>query len=498
MLNKVVRPGLEAPGNKNDAKANAQMRRERRFENRFMQGDSELVDRPRSIRSATTGELGYMHQNRIRFYPEEVDRVVKYESERYMDTYVKDKFPYIAAASEGKYLYLVPIEGKRKGEVLKVYDAFCFYGVRAATAHAMEDIKDAVDAQILRGSLCSANVFNASRSALCQYLFHEEWGLFTELLPNYKIYMLNSGSESNDAALKLACEYHREVTHKLDKKNTVISMHNGFHGRTGYALNLIEGDFARQGFPRIDKEVLFVKFGDSKELGRVFEEREGRILSVHFEPIQGEPGVNIAPEGFLKKMRELCDKEDAVMIADEVQTFARTGDWFASIALGATPDIIVTGKITSGGISPATVIYAKGEIMFYAHKHGNTYTGNPLACELVMTTMHIIERDGLLENSKNVGNYLVEALRERIGNGGMVKDVRGRGTMGGVELADKVKDRGFEYAKKAIEDETQGVMVTVAGGSGGVNEVLRLLLPMAITKRDADMIADNLARTLSS
>ncbi|MDO8340013.1 MAG: aspartate aminotransferase family protein [Candidatus Burarchaeum sp.] len=454
--------------------------------------DRALAGEKNSISSARISDLEYMARSGARFDAVEVDGIVRAEKETFMDTYGVDRLPYIVAGASGKHVYLVPIEGEKKGEVLKVYDAFNFYAVGSAVGHANEEIIETALERMQKGALASANLYAEPRAALCSYLFDEEWGLFTKLLPNYRIYMLNSGSESNDAALKLAVEY-QAGRGKAEEKDTIIAMHNGYYGRTGYAINMSDIDFAIGGFPKIDKEIVFVKFGDSKELGRVFKEREGRILAVCFEPIQAEAGIIPAPSGFLKKMRELCDKEDAVMITDEVQTFARTGNWFASIALGATPDIIVTGKIISGATLPVTIIYAREDIKFGPNRHSNTYTGNPLGCEIAMKTLEIIERDGLLENSEKVGKYLLKKLRERLGSLPQVKAVRGRGCLIGIELADSVKEKGFEYAQKAVEE---GLLISVVGGIGGANDVLRLLPSLAITKKEADFVVEALARTL--
>ena len=433
--------------------------------------------------NASANYLDYMARAGQKFTGKEVDAVVS-SSGKYLNTYGEDMFPYICAGAKGKCVYLVPIEGAHKGEVLKVQDTFNFYGVAAGAGHANRKIIRALAKTMEKGAMCSRNFYSPQLAALSDYLLGEK-GIFAQMLPGYGFYMLSSGSESIDAALKLACEYQNS---KREKRDTVIVMENGFHGRTGYALNMADRESIRGGYFGIGAEVKVVKFGDAFSLMEAFRSNKGRIISVLFEPVQGETGVVPAPKGYLALIRRLCDAEGALMIADEVQTFARTGHWFASTGLGATPDILVTGKITSGGLYPASIIYAGPGIKFRTHGHGNTYTGSPAACTVVLETLKHIRKNNLLQNSEEVGAYILSSLSARLSGNKKVAEVRGMGSMVGIELAGVSDGQRQEYCHNAV---LQGVLVTAAG-----DNALRMLLPLSLTRNDADQITEALAKVL--
>ncbi|MFH0817574.1 MAG: aminotransferase class III-fold pyridoxal phosphate-dependent enzyme [Candidatus Micrarchaeota archaeon] len=438
-----------------------------------------------TLRNVSVAHLGGMHNSGARFSNEEVDTAVS-AHKPYINTYRDDMFPFICAGAKGKYMYLVPISGENKGMVLQVYDAFNSYGVASAVGHANDDIIDVAVAQMRRGGVVAPSFYTPSKAALSEYLLSES-GIFSKLLPGYNFYMLSSGSESNDAALKLACEYQTSVG-EYEKRNVIIAMKDGFHGRTGFAINLNEKPYVSEGFPKISQKVVFVKFGDVQSLETAFKENVGRVLSVHFEPVQGETGVIVPKKEYFERMRNLCSADGAVMVADEVQTFARTGQWFASIGLGSTPDIIVTGKISSAALVPASLIYTRPDITFGEHRHGNTYTGNPLACEVTLATFRHIEENNLLDNSRNVGEYLMGSLRETLGD--KVVEVRGMGGMIGIQLDKSLSDEQiWDYCLKAVEN---GLLITPTG------KALRILLPLSITRPEADMIVGVLGKVLQN
>jgi len=440
-----------------------------------------------TISNASIKYLEYMAKYSKRFSPGEVDSEAK-GGPHYMNTYLNDMYPFIPAGASGKHLYIVPTEGGRKGEVIKAYDSFNFYGVASAAGHGNPDIVGIMRARAGKGALAAASFHSPSRAALDKYLFGKTGGLFTNILPGYKFYMLNSGSESNDAALKLACEYFGNRG-EYEQRDVIIAMHGGFHGRTGYAINLNAKPGVIGGFPKIDKKVVFVKFGDVAALAKAFGEYGNRVMSVHYEPIQGESGIIIPGRDYLPSVREFCDRHGSLMVADEVQTFARTGDWFASIALGARPDIIVTGKITSGAMVPVSIIYAAPGIEFGEHRHGNTYTGNPLACDIALFTLRHIHDNALLANSRETGEYLVNALRLHLDGHPLVKEARGMGAMVAIELeGDATKKRAFGYA---IECANRGLLISTAG-----NGVLRMLNPLSMTRAEADFIAATIHKAL--
>ncbi|MBM3229616.1 aspartate aminotransferase family protein [Candidatus Parvarchaeota archaeon] len=453
------------------------------------------------ISTATIRRLEEMSRTGERFSANEVDWIVK-NDKGHMNTYPDDRFPFIVAGAKEKYVFLVPIDGEKMGTVIKAFDTFNFYGVGSACGHGNERIIDSVTEVMTNGALAAASFLHPYKAQLCDMLFGNAAqgengagqagisGVFKDLLPGYKVYLLNSGSEANDAALKLVIEYHN-AKRQLDNKDVIIAMSNGFHGRTGYAINLNDKDYAIWKFPKIDKKVVFIKYGDTKQLEAAFKENAGKVLSVHFEPVQGESGIILPKPGFIRRIRQLCDANDALMVADEVQTFARTGRWFASEVDGRPADIMITGKNISAGLGPVTVVYARPGAEFGPHHHGNTYTGNPVACTLVMETIKHIHENNLLENSRKSGAYIVRQLQKELGGNKKVAEIRGIGSMVGVQLKVSKGNVDAFALKVAIEAMNDGLLVTTAGVG-----TLRMLLPLSLTTQEADLIVSKLSSAL--
>jgi acetylornithine/N-succinyldiaminopimelate aminotransferase len=239
-----------------------------------------------------------------------------------------------------------------------------------------------------------------------------------------KVFFTNSGAEANEAAFKLTRRTGR--TH-------VVAAQGGFHGRTMGALALTSKQAYRAPFEPLPGEVTFVPYGDAAALAGAVTDRTAAIL---LEPLQGEAGVVVPPDGYLAAARAIADEHGALLWLDEVQTgVGRTGRWFAHQAAGVTPDIVTLAKGLAGGF-PIGACIGVGEAgtLLEPGNHGSTFGGNPVACAAALAVIGTIEADGLLEHVTVLG----QKLRDGLGADPRVTEVRGEGLLIGLDLAAEV------------------------------------------------------------
>lgn len=243
------------------------------------------------------------------------------------------------------------------------------------------------------------------------------------------VYFLTTGAEANDAALKLAVKH--TGRHKF------VAFNDAYHGDTLGALSCFGSDNFRGQFPGILAQAAFLPFGDPEALHKVDE----TVAAVLIEPVQGEGGIQVPPAGYLQALREKCTAVGALLIFDEVQTaFGRTGHWFAAQTFSVTPDVITMAKGMGAGYPLAGVLAPRQLLYDFAAEpafsHITTFGGHPVSCAAGLAAMEIIQREGLLENCRSQGEWLLQELgRLRAAHPTRVKDVRGIGLMTGVELA---------------------------------------------------------------
>ena len=290
-----------------------------------------------------------------------------------------------------------------------------------------------------------------------------------------KVFFANSGSEANEAAIKLARLHGR----RREVANPKIAvMEHSFHGRTLAALAATGNAAIQQGFEPLLDGFVRVPFGDAEALRALAADEE--IVAVLLEPVQGEGGVHPAPEGYLTAVRELCDAQDWLMMVDEVQTgIGRTGRWFGFQHEDVLPDVMTLAKGLGNGV-PIGACLAAGRAtdLFGPGSHGSTFGGNPLVCRVACTVLDVIRRDGLVSRAESLGDRLVARIREGLADVSACREVRGRGLMVGVEL-----DRPCgELVGRALDD---GLLINVTAGS-----VVRLLPPLIMSASQADLVAD--------
>lgn len=281
-------------------------------------------------------------------------------------------------------------------------------------------------------------------------------------------FLTNSGTEAIEGAIKLA--------HRATKRSGFISAQNSFHGRTLGALSLIGQDSYREPFSALLNDTTIVPYGDISAVEKVVNEKTAAVV---IEPIQGEGGVNVPPAGYLAELSEICHRQGALLILDEIQTgIGRTGRWLGLEHDGAKPDIITLGKGLGGGF-PVAAFLCTEELAHTASpgEHGGTYIGNPLAAVAANSVLEVIEKEQIVENAARLGKIFSGELEKFVKeNPGLAKETRGRGLLQGLVLNDMEK-----ASKIPLHAAKKGVLVNVTAGN-----VIRFFPPLNI--RDSELM----------
>jgi len=270
-------------------------------------------------------------------------------------------------------------------------------------------------------------------------------GLVAEKLSTHsfggKVFMCNSGTEAVEGAIKLARLWGSE-----QGRYKIVTMQNSFHGRTLAAITATGQDKYHKGYLPLVPGFSYAPYNDLDAVRGLV---DGETCAVMLEPIQGEGGINVAQDAFLKGVRELCDREGLLLILDEVQTcMGRTGDWFGYEHYGVEPDIMAMAKALAGGfpIGAFTANNAVAESL-KPGTHASTFGGSPIACAASVATFQAIEQEGMLALCRESSDYALARLRKLAGECSIVREVRGRGMMIGVEL-DRPGSGVFDYCLK--------------------------------------------------
>jgi acetylornithine/LysW-gamma-L-lysine aminotransferase len=306
---------------------------------------------------------------------------------------------------------------------------------------------------------CHGFMYNDSRSELLEKI--------GKIAPKSleKIFFSNSGTEAVECALKLARKY--------TGKKEIIAMMGAYHGKTFGSLSATWDKKYRDPFQPLVPEIKHVPYGNIERLEEGITPETAAVIA---EPIQGESGVKVPPEGFLKRLRELCDEKNILLILDEIQTgFGRTGEIFAFQHTGIVPDITCLAKGVAGGI-PIGLTLSRKEIMssLKVGEHSTTYGGNPLACAAAVATIDVLEQENLPEKARVQGEYLTSKLNQLKEAHKIIREVRGLGLMIGVETR-------FEVLDFILGSVERGVLILDAG-----RNVLRFLPPLVITRAHID------------
>ena len=324
----------------------------------------------------------------------------------------------IITRGEGVWVY--DIDGNRYLDCLSAYSAL-------NQGHVHPKILNAMLEQVKHLTLTSRAFRNDQLP-----LFYKELSTLT----GYEMALpMNSGAEAVETAIKLARKWAYQVKSVPRYHAEIITCENNFHGRTVSIISFSTEPLYRDDFGPFTPGFVVVPFGDAEAIAKAITPHTAAVM---LEPIQGEAGVNIPPDGYLKKVRNICTENNVLFIADEIQTgLGRTGKMFACDHESVRPDMIIIGKALSGGFYPVSAVVADSNLLglFTSGEHGSTFGGNPLGMAVARAAMRVLVEENMVANSARMGEYFYEQLVEV--SSPHVREVRGKGLLIGVELFPK-------------------------------------------------------------
>ncbi|MCA9666206.1 MAG: ornithine--oxo-acid transaminase [Myxococcales bacterium] len=338
--------------------------------------------------------------------------------------------------------------------------------------------------------IIAALVEQAQRITLTSRAFRNDKlaGLYERLvkltgLP--RVLPMNSGAEAVESAIKIARKWGVEHKGVEDGKQEIIACSNNFHGRTIAIISCSTEEQYRRGFGPLNTGFRIVPYGDADAFAAAITDNTVGFL---VEPIQGEAGINIPPEGYLQKAAEICKQRGVMLLLDEVQTgFGRTGKMFCCEHEGVKPDAIIMGKALSGGVYPVSAVAASEELMGVLHPgdHGSTFGGNPLGAAVACAALDVLVDENLAERAAEMGAYVLERLRAV--DSKHVREVRGRGLLIGIDLHESAGG-----ARRFCE----ALMLDGLLCKETHETVIRLAPPLVVTRDELDWALERVERVL--
>lgn len=315
-------------------------------------------------------------------------------------------------------------------------------------------------------------------------LLYEE---LCQLTNSHKVLPMNSGAEAVETAIKCVRKWGYEVKGIAQDKAEIIVCSNNFHGRTLAIVGFSTDENARDNFGPYPDGFKIIPFGDAEVLEKAITKNTAAFL---VEPIQGEAGVILPPEGYFKKVKAICEKNNVVLILDEIQTgLGRTGALLAEEHEGIEADLTLIGKALSGGFYPVSAVLSNKEVLdvLQPGQHGSTFGGNPLACSIARAALKVLVEENLVHNSKEMGDYFLAGLK-KIKNEN-IKEVRGRGLMIAIEL-----HSGTEGGARALAEKLQKLGILCKETH---TYTLRFAPPLIIKKEEIDWALERITQVLA-
>jgi len=376
--------------------------------------------------------------------------------------------PVVVAKADG--VWVEDADGRRYMDMLAAYSAVNF-------GHRNPELLEAAKAQLERVTLTSRAFHNDQLGPFCQEL--------AELCRMEAVLPMNTGAEAVETALKTARRWGYMKKGVAPDKAKIICCRNNFHGRTTTIISFSTDPVCREGFGPFTPGFEIIEYGDVGALRRAI---DAHTVAFLFEPIQGEAGIIIPPDGYLRAVRELCSERNVLMIADEIQSgLGRTGHTFACEHEGVEPDLYILGKALGGGIVPISAVVSTRQILgvFTPGSHGSTFGGNPLACAIARKVIEILKRGTYQENARRLGGYLAEQLRAIKTR--KVKEIRARGLWVGIE---------FHKEAGAARQYCEQLMALGLLCKDTHAQTMRLAPPLCITRDELDWALERLRRVL--
>lgn len=371
------------------------------------------------------------------------------------------RFPVTLERGEGAHVW--DINGK------EYIDCMGGYGV-ALVGYKNKRVNDAIKNQVDKIITVHSSLYNKTREEFLKKI--------TELAPKglTQVHLNNSGAEAIEAAIKFA--------RKFTGKKGMVAMRGSYHGKTFGALSLTFNPKYKKAFKPLVEKVSFASFGDIESVREAINDDVGFVI---LEPIQGESGINVAPDGFLQQVRELCDEKGILLIFDEIQAgLGRTGRLWACEHWETVPDILCLAKGIAGGV-PMGATLVRPDILATMNKgeHSSTFGGNPLSCAAGIAALTALTEDGLIENADKMGKIFREGLEKLKEKHQIIREIRGKGLMIGVELKFEVKDILMDLIN-------EGILMLYSG-----RNILRLLPPLVINQKDIEKVLETLDTVLT-
>ena len=371
--------------------------------------------------------------------------------------------PLPVVLEKGEGVYVWDVEGKQYFDFLSAYSA-------VNQGHSHPKIVKALTDQAQKLSLTSRAFYNSNLG--------EYEKKITSLFGFDKVLPMNSGAEAVETAIKLARKWSYEVKGIKDGYAKIIVCENNFHGRTTTIVSFSNDKDAHNNYGPFTPGFLRIPYNDIEALAKVLEDEAEHIAAFLVEPIQGEAGVYVPDEGYLKNASELCKKHNVLFVADEVQTgIARTGKLIACHHENVQPDILILGKALSGGMYPVSAVLANDNIMQVIHpgQHGSTFGGNPLACAVAVAALDVVEEEKLSERAEELGKFFRAEIQKIIAKTDLIYHVRGKGLLNAILVNDTPESpTAWNLCMQFAEN---GLLAKPTHGN-----IIRLAPPLVITK----------------
>ena len=397
------------------------------------------------------------------------------ETQKYIqleETYGAHNYhPLDVVISRGEGVWVYDVEGNRYLDCLSAYSAL-------NQGHVHPKILQAMIEQANKLTLTS----RAFRNDQLPFLYQE----LSELTGYEMSLPMNSGAEAVETAMKLARKWAYQVKEVPKHQAEIIVCDGNFHGRTISIISFSTEAHYKDNFGPFTPGFVSVPYGDAAAIESAI---SGNTAAIMVEPIQGEGGVIIPPEGYLKKLRRICDENHVLLVFDEIQTgLGRTGKLFAQEHENVRGDMTIIGKALSGGFYPVSAVLADKELMglFTPGEHGSTFGGNPLGAAVARAALDVLVKENLIDNSAELGEYFIEQLMEIPSP--HVKEIRGKGLFIGVEL--KKSAKGARRFCEALQDK--GILCKETH-----ENVIRFAPPLVIDKATLDWALPHIREVLN-
>lgn len=370
--------------------------------------------------------------------------------------------PLPVVLNKGQGVFVWDVEGKKYFDFLSGYSA-----VNQGHCHP----------KIIAALIEQAQKLTLTSRAFYSDLFGEYAKFITEFFGYDKVLPMNTGVEAVETAIKLARKWAYQVKGIKDKEAKIIVCENNFHGRTSTVISFSSDPSARNHFGPYMPGFISIPFNDLIALEKALADKN--IAAFLVEPIQGEAGVMVPEDGYLKIAFQLCRQANVLFVADEIQTgLARTGKMLACDYENVHPDILILGKALSGGTLPVSAVLANNEIMLTIKpgEHGSTYGGNPLACKIAITSLQVLKDENLEDNAMQMGDYFREKLMKM--NSSHIKTVRGKGLLNAILISHSDNEAAWNLC---LELKENGLLAKPTHG-----DKIRMAPPLVITKEQID------------